>query len=80
MMRFPALLSRIALLTCTLLAAAAPARADVKALLLATDYAEAADSRLQLDNPVADGRMIAAALRRTTVEEINRVENPLDST
>ena len=76
MMRFPALLSRIALLTCALLAAAAPACADVKALLLATDYAEAADSRLQLDNPIADGRMIAAALRRTTVDEIELVEEP----
>ncbi|WP_422358039.1 caspase family protein [Qipengyuania flava] len=76
MMRFPALLSRIALLACALLAAATPARADVKALLLATDYAEAADSRLQLDNPVADGRMIAAALRRTTVDEIELVEEP----
>ena len=76
MMRFPALLSRIALLACALLAAATPARADVKALLLATDYAEAADSRLQLDNPIADGRMIAAALRRTTVDEIELVEEP----
>ena len=76
MRRIPALLSRIALLACALLVAATPARADVKALLLATDYAEAADSRLQLDNPVADGRMIAAALRRTTVDEIELVEEP----
>ena len=76
MRRISALLSRIALLACALLAAPAPARADVKALLLATDYAEAADSRLQLDNPVADGRMIAAALRRTTVDEIELVEEP----
>ena len=76
MRRISALLSRIALLACALLAAAPPARADVKALLLATDYAEAADSRLQLDNPIADGRMIAAALRRTTVDEIELVEEP----
>lgn len=76
MMRISALLSRIALLACALFAAVTPARADVKALLLATDYAEAADSRLQLDNPIADGRMIAAALRRTTVDEIELVEEP----
>lgn len=52
------------------------ASAEVKALILATDYVSAQDTRLRLANPIADGRMVAAALRRTTVAEVELVEEP----
>lgn len=67
---------RVAISILALAFVSAPAAAEVKALLLATDYVEAKDERLQLANPVTDARMIAAALRRTTVDEVELVEEP----
>ena len=67
---------RLLLAALLALATTVPAHAEVKALLLATDYVAAKDKRLQLRNPVTDARMIAASLRRTTVSEVELVEEP----
>lgn len=67
---------RIFMTAVAALAMTAPAQAGVKALLFASDYVASQDKRLQLDNPVTDARMIAAALRRTTVDEVELVEEP----
>lgn len=52
------------------------ASADVKALLIAADYEGTGNKSLQLVNPTRDVRMVAAALRRTSAEEVAVVENP----
>lgn len=53
------------------------ASAEVRALVVASDYAAATDPDLHLDNPVVDGRQIAGALRRAGVSDLTLVEDPL---
>ena len=70
MLRLLSLLAAFALLL------PAPALAEVKALVIASDYAGLADKRLALANPVADARMVEAALRRTAVDDIASLHDP----
>ena len=64
------------ILTMILALASGPAFAEVKALIIASDYSEAADKRLRLANPVADGEMVEAALKRTAASEVNFIAEP----
>lgn len=70
-------LARMALVLSVFLAVVpAHARAEVKALLIAADYADTGSSGLALLNPTRDARMVASALRRTSAREIEVVEDP----
>lgn len=70
----------IALLRAALLAIlpllAGPAHAEVRALLWATDYADAANPDLKLSNTLLDARAVAEMLRRLDLKDVRLVENP----
>ncbi len=68
--------SRLIAFAVLLLALSAPARAEVKALLVGTDYAQASNTKLKLANPLADIRLVGSALRDTSVREVSVMENP----
>ena len=59
-----------------LLVPMAPLKAETRALIIGTNYTEAADARLELANPRTDARMIEAALQRTSINDITLVEEP----
>lgn len=60
---------------CLLLAlGASPASAEVRALVLSSDYVAARDEGLRLSNPVFDGRGIAQALRKAGVKDLRLAE------
>lgn len=63
------------LLLPVLLAFAVPATAATRALVIATDYTQA-DEHLRLGNAIVDGRMIAAALSRAGITDIQLIEEP----
>ena len=65
-----------AFLAMTAMLMAAPALAETKALLIGSNYVTAADKNLRLSNPVADIRLVADAMRRTTIDNITTVEEP----
>ena len=52
------------------------ANAEVKALLVASNYEEAADEELRLANPLADLRLIRSSLRSTNVRDLTVLEEP----
>lgn len=52
------------------------AQAEVKALLIASNYEKAEDERLKLANPIADLRLVRSSLRSTTVRELTVMEEP----
>jgi len=52
------------------------ARAEVKALLVASNYEEAADKDLRLANPLADLRLVRSSLRSTNVRDLTVLEEP----
>lgn len=52
------------------------AQAEVKALLVASNYETAADEELRLANPLADLRLISSSLRSTTVRDMTVMEEP----
>ncbi len=51
-----------------------PASAEVRALILASDYVGASDTELRLSNPVVDGRSVATSLRKAGVRDLRLVE------
>ena len=55
---------------------AAPAHAETKALLIGSDYTKAAETGLQLMNPVADIGLVGAAMKRTSIDEVTLVTDP----
>ena len=71
-------MGRILLPLLGLLAALLPTalHAEIKALVVASDYSSARMAGLQLANPVVDARMIEAALKRSAVAEVALVEEP----
>lgn len=71
-------MGRILLPLLGLLAALLPTalHAEIKALVVASDYSSARLAGLQLANPVVDARMIEAALKRSAVAEVALVEEP----
>lgn len=76
-MAIRAILSRFAVvLACLMAVSPVQASASVKALLIAADYQNTGNSGLALANPTRDARMVAAALRRTSVEDIDVIEEP----
>lgn len=52
------------------------AQAEVKALLVGSNYENAEDERLQLANPLTDMGLVGAALRGTNVSEVTLIEEP----
>ena len=66
-------LGRIAL-AILLVIGANPAHAEVRALILASDYVSASDTELRLSNPVVDGRAVAASLRKAGIRDLRLVE------
>lgn len=52
------------------------AQAEVKALLIASNYEEAQDAQLKLANPLADLRLIRSSLRSTMVRDLTVLEDP----
>lgn len=60
----------------TALALPGMARAEVKALLVASNYEEAADKDLRLANPLADLRLVRSSLRSTNVRDLTVLEEP----
>lgn len=54
----------------------APARAEVKALLVGTSYEAAPNEKLRLANPLVDVRLVQAALRKTSVRELTVLKDP----
>jgi len=63
-------------LTLTVLSLPSTAHAEVKALLIASNYEKAQDEQLRLANPLADLRLISSSLRSTTVRELTVLEEP----
>ncbi len=55
---------------------AAPAQAEVKALIVGNSYETAENEKLKLANPLADIRLIRAALRGTSVRDMSVLEDP----
>ena len=55
---------------------AAPARAEVRALLLASDYSTAGNPDLALSNTLMDARSVAAMLRKLGLQDLRLAENP----
>ncbi len=53
-----------------------PAQAEVKALIVGSDYTSSGNSRLELQNPVADIRLVRSALRGTSINEMIVLEEP----
>lgn len=70
--------SIVSLLWLVLVLAGAPgtAYAEIRALVVGTDYLESGNPALILANPVADARLVDAALRRTAVGEVDLLEDP----
>ena len=68
----------LTLVTLVLACFASPsiARAEVKALLIASNYESAKDENLKLANPLADLRLVRSSLRNTTVSDLVSVEEP----
>lgn len=64
------------LLALASLAAIAPAQAATKALVIGSDYDKSNNKKLHLANPVADVRLVRAALSRTAVDDITVLEDP----
>lgn len=54
----------------------APAQAEVKALIVGSDYTSSGKPRLELQNPVADIRLVRSALRGTSINEMIVLEEP----
>ncbi|KEO91548.1 hypothetical protein EH31_02450 [Erythrobacter longus] len=52
------------------------AQAEVKALLVASNYDKAQDEQLRLANPIADLRLIRSSLRSTNVRDLTVLEEP----
>jgi uncharacterized caspase-like protein len=52
------------------------AKAAVRALILASDYREAADSGLRLDNTLVDARAVNELFRKLGLQDVRLVENP----
>ena len=52
------------------------ANAAVRALILASDYREAADSGLRLDNTLVDARAVNELFRKLGLQDVRLVENP----
>ena len=50
--------------------------AETRALVIGSDYTTAKDSNLQLANPIVDARIVAASLRRTSVDHVTLLEEP----
>ncbi|MES2904276.1 MAG: caspase family protein [Pseudomonadota bacterium] len=65
---------RLIALAILLVIGANPAQAEVRALILASDYGAASDPDLRLSNPVVDGRAVAASLRKAGVTDLRLVE------
>ncbi len=57
-----------------LIVGANPAQAEVRALILSSDYVAASDTELRLSNPVVDGRAVAASLRKAGIRDLRLVE------
>lgn len=67
----------IPLVLSVILAIFSPAvKAETKALLIGSNYIPAKDKSLRLANPIADIRMVGAAMRRTTIDSVTLVEEP----
>lgn len=58
------------------LAAPAAAVAEVRALVVASSYAESTNPALRLANTLVDGRNVAEALRRAGVHDVRLIEEP----
>ena len=58
------------------LAATPAAASEVRALILASSYAQAENSALRLANTIIDGRAVAAALGRAGLRDVRLVEEP----
>jgi len=69
-------LFRLVLAILALLGLSSPAFAEVKALIVGSDYSSSSNERLLLQNPVADVRMIRSALRNTTIDDLTVLEEP----
>jgi uncharacterized caspase-like protein len=67
---------KLALIVIIMNAMSVPATAEVKALIIGSDYSSSGNPRLELQNPVADVRMIRSALRGTAIEEMLVLEEP----
>ncbi len=52
------------------------AAADVRALVVAADYSEAADDKLRLANTLVDARSVVALLENLRVDNVRLLENP----
>ena len=59
-----------------LLAITTPAQAEVKALIVGSSYADAANEKLRLANPLADVRIINRSLQKTSVRDVTVLEDP----
>jgi uncharacterized caspase-like protein len=55
---------------------ATPAQAEVNALIVGNSYEAAENEKLKLANPLADIRLIRAALRGTSVRDMSVLEDP----
>ncbi|MCB2087246.1 MAG: caspase family protein [Sphingomonadaceae bacterium] len=60
----------------TLLLPLGAAHAETRALIIGSDYSSTPDAKLRLANPVADARMVRAALARTSVRDVTLLEDP----
>jgi uncharacterized caspase-like protein len=67
-------LLRRLLLGLLLVLGANPASAEVRALILSSDYVNASDPELRLANPVVDGRAVANALRDAGISDLKLTE------
>lgn len=68
----------LSVLALTFMALALPsaAHAEVKALLVASNYEKAQDEKLRLANPLADLRLIRSSLGSTNVRDLTVLEEP----
>lgn len=66
---------RLLILAPALLAPAVPVSAATRALVIATDYTQA-DHHLRLANAIVDGRLIADALARAGIADVQLIEEP----
>lgn len=71
--RFAAILHAVLAMV---LLAVAPASAEVRALLLASDYSTASNPDLALSNTLLDARAVAAMLRKLGLQDVRLAENP----
>lgn len=56
------------------------ASAEVRALLLASDYRDAEDTSLRLENTLVDARAMSEMLRKLGLQDVRLVENPTAGT